>query len=125
MARSTRNDEILNGYRIPARSWLEVSAWGVHHSPEVWEDPETFDPRRFDVPAGHFPGGHRYAWFPFGIGPRACVGMQLAMVEMQIVLGAILQAFTLTTPLRTTPVHAAITLQPTGPLPVRAHLNPP
>jgi cytochrome P450 len=119
MARNTRNDEVLNGYRIPAGSWVEVSPWGVHHSPEVWSDPETFDPRRFDLPAGQFPGGHRYAWFPFGAGPRACIGMQLALLEVQIVLGAILQEFTVSTPLTSIPVHAAITLQPTGPLPVR------
>jgi cytochrome P450 len=75
MARSTRHDEMLGGYRIPAGSWIEVSPWGVHHSPEVWEDPDRFDPRRFDVQPGQFPGGHRYAWFPFGAGPRACIGM--------------------------------------------------
>ena len=121
MARSTHRDEVLGGYRIPAGSWVEVSPWGVHHSPEVWPDPGRFDPRRFDVQPGQFPGGHRYAWFPFGAGPRACIGMQIASLEVQIVIAAILQAFTITTPLATTPVHAAITLLPTGALPVQLH----
>ena len=119
MNRSTRQDEILDGYVIPAGSWVEVSVWGIHHSAAVWPDPETFDPQRFDVPAGEHPGGHKYAWMPFGAGPRACIGMQIAMLEIPIVIAAVLQAFTLETPLNSIPVHAAITLQPTGALPIR------
>jgi cytochrome P450 len=121
MNRSTRNDEVINGYYIPAGSWLEVSVWGIHHSATVWPEPEIFDPRRFDVPAGQFPGGHRYAWMPFGAGPRACIGMQIAMLEIPIVMAAVLGAFTLETQLTSIPVHAAITLQPTGALPLRLH----
>ena len=121
MARSTLGNEVLDGYRIPAGSWVEVSAWGVHHSPAVWADPDRFDPRRFDLPPGQFPGGHRYAWFPFGSGPRACIGMQIATLEVQILIATILQAFTITTPLTAIPVHAAITLLPTGALPIQLH----
>ena len=121
MARSTLGDEVLDGYRIPAGSWVEVSAWGVHRSPAVWPDPDRFDPRRFDLPPGQFPGGHRYAWFPFGSGPRACIGMQIATLEVQILLATILQSFTITTPLTALPVHAAITLLPTGALPIQLH----
>jgi cytochrome P450 len=121
MARSTLGDEVLDGYRIPAGSWVEVSAWGVHRSPAVWPDPDRFDPRRFDVPPGQFPGGHRYAWFPFGSGPRACIGMQIATLEVQILLATILQSFTVSTPLTALPVHAAITLLPTGALPIQLH----
>jgi cytochrome P450 len=98
-----------------------VSPWGVHHSPAVWSDPNTFDPHRFDVPPGQTPGGHRYAWFPFGAGPRACIGMQLALLEVHVVLSAILQSFSVSTTLASIPVHAAITLQPTGALPIRVH----
>jgi cytochrome P450 len=118
-ARSTRADEVLGGYRIPAGSWLEVSPWGVHHSPDVWPDPETFDPRRFDLAPGEHPGGHRYAWLPFGAGPRACIGMHLALTEVQLIVAAVLQSFTLSTELTTVSVHAAITLQPSGVLPLR------
>ncbi|MCW2812217.1 MAG: cytochrome [Friedmanniella sp.] len=119
IARSTRDDQVLGGYRIPARSWVEVSPWGVHHSPAVWPEPGRFDPRRFDVGPGELPGGHRYAWIPFGTGPRACVGMQIGLLEVQLVIAAVLQHFTITTPLTALPVHAAITLVPTGALPVR------
>ena len=119
MNRSTRDEEILGGYRIPAGSWVEVSVWGIHHSPAVWPEPEVFDPQRFDVPAGQFPGGHRYAWMPFGAGPRACIGMQIAMLEIPIVIAAILQTFELETPLNSVPLHAAITVLPSAALPLR------
>jgi cytochrome P450 len=119
MNRSTRDDEILDGYRIPAGSWVEVSVWGIHHLPAVWPEPEVFDPLRFDIPAGQFPGGHRYAWMPFGAGPRACIGMQIAMLEIPIVIAAILQSFVLETPLNSVPLHAAITVLPSAALPLR------
>ena len=118
MARSTRGDQVLGGYRIPDGSWVEVSPWAVHHAPTVWTDPELFDPRRFDVPPGQHPGDHRNAWFPFGTGPRSCIGMQIAMLEIQLVTAIVMQAFTITTPLAAIPVHAAITLLPTGELPI-------
>jgi cytochrome P450 len=119
MNRSTRTDEIIDGRHVPAGSWLEVSIWGIHHSAAVWPEPEVFDPQRFNVGTGQYPGGHRYAWMPFGAGPRACIGMQIAMLEIPIVIAAVLQAFTVRTQLTSIPVHAAITLQPTGPLPLR------
>ena len=40
MARSTRGDQVLDGYRIPDGSWVEVSPWAVHHAPAVWADPD-------------------------------------------------------------------------------------
>ncbi|HEY6688450.1 MAG TPA: cytochrome P450 [Propionibacteriaceae bacterium] len=85
----------------------------------MWPEPEVFDPRRFDVPVGQYPGGHRYAWMPFGAGPRACIGMQIAMLEIPIVIAAVLQAFIVKTQLTSIAVHAAITLQATGALPLR------
>jgi cytochrome P450 len=118
IGRSAKQDENLNGFRIPAGSIVVVSPWAVHHSAKIWPKPDTFDPRRFDVPSGKFPGGHKYAWFPFGAGPRACVGMQLAMVELPIVLATILSAFHLTTDLTSVPVDPAISLHPASALPV-------
>jgi cytochrome P450 len=56
---------------------------------------------------------------PFGAGPRACVGMQIAMLEIPIVIAAILQAFVLETPLSSVPLHAAITVLPSAALPLQ------
>jgi cytochrome P450 len=122
IGRSNTNDEVLNGYRIPTGSAIVVSPWTVHRSPKIWDNPEAFDPRRFDTPAGQFPGGHKYAWFPFGAGPHACIGMQLAMLETPIVLATILQNYSLSTSLQSIPLQAAISLHPATPLPVQLHL---
>jgi cytochrome P450 len=121
IGRSNTTDEVLNGYRIPAGSAIVVSPWTVHRSPKIWRHPETFDPRRFDLPTGQLPGGHRYAWFPFGAGPHACIGMQLAMHELPLVLATIFQTYTLSTSLRSIPLQAAISLHPATPLPVQPH----
>ena len=121
IGRSNANDEILNGYRIAAGSAIIISPWAIHRSPKIWPDPDTFDPRRFDVPAGQFPGGHKYAWFPFGAGPHACVGMQLAMLEIPVVLATILQTYRLSTTVSSIPLEAAISLHPAEPLPVHLH----
>ena len=117
MARSTLSDEVLAGYRIPVRSWVEVSAWGVHHSPAVWPDSDRFDPRRFD----DHPASSPVRVVPVRQRTRACIGMQIATLEAQLVTGTIVQAFTVTTPLPALPVHAAITLLPTGALPIQLH----
>ena len=124
IGRSPRNDEVLNGFRIPAGSIVVVSPWAVHRSPTTWKEPDTYDPRRFDLPSGQLPGGHRYAWFPFGAAPRACVGMQLAMAEVPIVVATILQTLSVTTSLTSIPLQPAISLHPATALPVQLHTGP-
>ncbi|HET9649859.1 MAG TPA: cytochrome P450 [Microlunatus sp.] len=123
IGRSNTHEEMLNGYRIPAGSAVVVSPWTIHRSPKIWADPQTFDPQRFDLPTGQVPGGHKYAWFPFGAGPHACIGMQLAMLETSIVLATILQTYRLSTSLMSIPLQAAISLHPADPLPVRIQLR--
>ncbi len=121
MGRSTHEGQPLGRYEIPAGAWVEVSVWGTHHSPRVWSDPERFDPTRFDLAEGKHPGGHRYAYLPFGAGARACIGMPIALTEVQITVATILRAYVVTTPLSSIPVHAAITLMPTGKTPIVLH----
>ncbi|HEY5979816.1 MAG TPA: cytochrome P450 [Microlunatus sp.] len=118
MGRSTLGDQRLGGYRIPANTWIELSVWGTHHSARTWPDPERFDPTRFDLAEGQPAGGHRYAYLPFGGGARACIGMPIALTEVSITVATVLQAYVVSTPLRGIPVHAAITLLPTGRLPI-------
>lgn len=119
VGRRAETDDVLCGHRIPAGSNVVVSPWAVHHSPKVWDQPDVFDPARFDIADGQHPGGHRYAWFPFGAGPHTCVGMQLAMLEAPLVLATILQAFHVQTELGSIPLTPAISLRPAAPLPVR------
>lgn len=107
-------DDVL-GYRIPPGAVVLLSPYATHHSPDLWPDPDRFDPDRFADP---LPGGHRYAWIPFGAGPHACVGAQLAMTEAVLGLAVLLQRFRLRTHLADPPLDVGIVLRPGGRLPV-------
>ena len=83
IARSVSQRDEIGGYEIPAGSIVFVSPYVVHRHPGVWQDPEGFDPQRF---AGEKPRG---AYFPFGGGPRLCIGNGFAMMEAELVLATI------------------------------------
>jgi cytochrome P450 len=93
LARSPVADDELAGYHIPARSLVFVSPWIIHRNPEVWEDPEGFDPDRFAP--GADAGRDRFAFFPFGGGPRICIGQGFAMQEAKLMLATIVQRYRL------------------------------
>jgi cytochrome P450 len=117
--RSSPQDEVIGGYHIPAGMPVIISPWALHRSPDVWTDPETFDPLRFEAGTGQPLAVHKYAWIPFGAGPHACIAAQLVMVEVPLVLATLVKAFRATTSLPTTPLLAAMTVRPAGPLPIR------
>lgn len=98
------DDEIL-GYRVPKGSNVMLSQWITHRHPHFWENPDRFEPERFS--AGHASGRPRYAYFPFGGGPRMCIGNFFALTEAQIVLASVAQKYRL----RLVPNHP-IDLQP-------------
>jgi cytochrome P450 len=69
-----------------------LSQWVLHRLPEIWGDAETFRPERWDPTRGEtIPQG---AYFPFGSGPRMCIGMPFAHLEMRLLLATILQRYT-------------------------------
>ncbi|MFE0192805.1 cytochrome P450 [Streptomyces sp. NPDC058989] len=107
----------IGGYRIPAGADVIVSPWVTHRDPALWEDPERFDPRRF-APEREA-ARHRYAWFPFGGGPRACIGQHFSMLESVLALATLLRAYELEAVDQEVPVAAGITLQAAGPARVR------
>ena len=77
------------GYAFPAGTMVMLSQWVMHRLPEIWGDAETFRPERWGgetVPQG--------AYFPFGSGPRMCIGMPFAQLEMRLLLATILQRYT-------------------------------
>ncbi|MFH8681360.1 cytochrome P450 [Streptomyces lydicus] len=107
----------IGGYRIPAGADVVVSPWVTHRNPALWPDPERFDPGRF-TPEREAER-HRYAWFPFGGGPRACIGQHFSMLESVLALAVLLRAYELEAVDEEVPVAAGITLQATGPGRVR------
>ncbi|MEL6526447.1 MAG: cytochrome P450 [Chloroflexota bacterium] len=94
VARSAMETTQLGNYEIPQYATAVIPIWSVHHDERWYPDPWTFDPERWtpenekQIP--------RYAYLPFGGGPRICIGNSFAMMEAKIILAAIVQKFHLT-----------------------------
>lgn len=82
--------DVIDGYELPAKGLVLINIYGLHHSPDYWEQPETFNPNRFMGEAS-YPKG---AYLPFGAGPRKCIGEPLAMMEGQLILATLMQKAT-------------------------------
>jgi cytochrome P450 len=93
VARDVLKEDEMGGYRIPAKSTVVLSQWVTQRHPEVWENPEVFDPDRFTPERSA--GRHRFAWFPFLGGPHQCIGEQFAMMETMLILVMVYQRFRL------------------------------
>jgi cytochrome P450 len=85
-------DEIL-GHRIPAGAEVLIMPWLIHRKPQLWEDPERFDPERFSPERSA--ARPRFAYIPFGAGPRICIGAAFAMTEAILILATIAQRYRL------------------------------
>ncbi len=89
--RNTCEEDEFNGFRIPKGSIALVCPYTTHRHPDFWEDPERFWPERF-APK-HSQGRPKYAYFPFGGGPRLCIGKHFAMMEAQLLLATMAQRY--------------------------------
>jgi cytochrome P450 len=67
-----------------------IAPWVLHRHRRLWRDPDAFDPARFLPDA---PPPPRFAYLPFGAGPRVCVGAQFALAEATLVLAALTRSF--------------------------------
>jgi cytochrome P450 len=85
--RVIRDDE-AGGFHLPAGSAVVIAPYALHRHPSFWNDPEKFDPSRFEQPPPD-------AYIPFGAGPRFCIGREFAMLEAQVITAMVLQAFSL------------------------------
>jgi cytochrome P450 len=91
--RQAVQDDVIGGFRIEAGSPVMLLPYATHRHPEFWDNPEGFDPERFtpDKVAQR----PRYAYFPFGGGPRLCIGREFALMEAQLILATLAQRFRL------------------------------
>ena len=104
-------------YTIPARSLVLLSQYVVHRSPRFWDRPLMFDPDRF-LPAASA-ARQKFAYFPFGSGPRMCIGASLAAMEAPLIVAALLQRFDFELPAGTTVEPSPrISLRPKGTVPL-------
>jgi cytochrome P450 len=82
----------LGGYTFPAHTVFLISQWILHRHPDLWSEPEKFRPERWDPVDGEKPPAGSY--FPFGGGPRTCIGMPFAQMEAKLLLATIMQRYT-------------------------------
>jgi cytochrome P450 len=110
-SRQALTDDQLGGFRLP-RGWLAfVIPFVLHRLPAYWQDPDAFDPERFSPKQST--DRPKFAYLPFGAGPRQCIGNQFALVEAHLVVATLAQRYRL----RLVPNHKVepwplITLRP-------------
>jgi cytochrome P450 len=106
-------DDTIGGYHIPAGTIVMLSPYVVHRHPQFWSNPEGFEPERFLPERSE--GRPRFAYFPFGGGPRLCIGNNFALMEAQLILAMVTQRFDLNLlPGRIPSPEPLVTLRPHG-----------
>jgi cytochrome P450 len=86
-------EDRIGGVRVPPGASITISIYVTHRNPNLWPEPERFDPERF-APAVRA-RRHRFAYLPFGGGPRICIGSSFALAEAQVIIAAIAQHYRL------------------------------
>jgi cytochrome P450 len=76
--RAVRDFEFM-GYRIPAGAGININPLYTHHMPQIWPDPERYDPLRFNAEASR--ARHKFAFVPFGGGAHMCLGLNFAYMQ--------------------------------------------
>jgi cytochrome P450 len=117
MGRISTGADRVCGYDVPPDSAIVVSPWVTHRHPAFWEEPELFDPERFTPEREK--ARHRYAYIPFGGGPRACIGQYFSMLEAVLITAQLVGAFDLDTDPGPVALTTGITLRPEQTLPCR------
>jgi cytochrome P450 len=111
-------DDVVLGYRIPKGTIVMIAPITLHRHPDLWEEPARFDPDRW-LPE-HAARRPRYAYLPFGDGPRICIGKAFAMMESKLMVAMMARdaRLELEPGAHIAPV-ASITLRPAGGVPMR------
>lgn len=111
LARLAREYDEIGGYPIPKASRLIISSYITHRHPDLWDNPERFDPERFTSERSE--GRPKYAYFPFGGGPRRCIGVNFATLEATLVVAMVARRFQLSlVPGHTVEMEPSFTLRP-------------
>lgn len=121
LVRWPAEDDAVGGYTIPAHTPVFLLQYLTHRHPACWDNPEGFDPERFapERAAGRPP----YAYFPFGGGPRQCIGRGFALMEAPLVLATVAQRYRLDlVPSHPVALEPQITLRPRYGM--RMYINP-
>ena len=113
LARRNIEEDNLNGFHVPSGSNILINLYGLHHHPAYWDNPDIFDPDRFDPSSDE--KRPPYIFIPFAVAPRSCIGHNFAMLEMQIVVNRIAKTLDIKVPAGYVPmVEANTTLKAKG-----------
>ena len=91
ISRDVEADITIGGIELHRGDVIKIPVYSLHHDSEFWPDPDKFIPERFDTDAKQ--DRHHYAYLPFGLGPRSCIGMRLALFTIKLFLVKQLQQF--------------------------------
>ncbi len=117
LTRAVVQDTTLGGKDLQAGSVVIIPIYAVHRHRKLWQDPDKFDPSRFEPEKEK--GYSRYQYMPFGAGPRICVGAAFAMLEAMTMLATFVRGATFTTKPGHVPTPVSrITLRPAGGMPM-------
>jgi cytochrome P450 len=120
VAREPLDDVTIAGYEVPKGALLSINSFVMQRDPRFFPHPDRFEPERFA------PGWEeripRYAYLPFGSGPRVCIGNGFAVMEARLILATIAQRYRLSlVPGQTVKPIQLVTLRPNGPIRMRVH----
>jgi len=117
--RETDAQVTVDGYRLPADTYIVLPQFHVHTDDRWWDEPRVFNPSRWDnitEPPGDRP---EYAYFPFGGGPRHCIGMRFARMELKLALATIMRRCRVTHDIEAVEADIGSTVSPDQSVPVR------
>ena len=115
--REPKLDVKIDGYRIPEGSALMCSQWVVHRSSRWYDDPDTFDPDRW-LPERRS-ARPRFSYFPFGGGPRHCIGKAFSLLEAKLILASVCSEYALEYEGPELSLRGSLTMHPNHPVPMR------
>ena len=93
IGRHTISDDEVGDFHLPPNTNCLIPVYYIHRDPKYWDEPLKFKPERFSVENSK--GRHKFVYFPFGGGPRLCIGNNFALMEMQLIVPLIVRAMKL------------------------------
>ena len=96
MGRQSYHDDVIGGWSVPAATNCFIPIYYIHRSEKYWPEAQKFIPERFNKENSK--NRHKFIYFPFGGGPRLCIGNNFALMEMQLLVPMIIQQFHLQKP---------------------------
>lgn len=107
--RMSVEEDQLGPFKIPKNTMILLAIYELHRDPDLWKAPETYQPERFDLANKKLVPD---CFYPFGAGPRMCIGNNFAMYEMVLVVAEILKKYQLKTNTETMELNPLISLRP-------------